>query len=113
MSRHFRLLLVLASLWLLTGPPVSAQPPAAKGTAGQGKAPARVDLFGDPLPPGALARLGTLRFRLSGPVRDAALSADGTRVAVTNYSAVRGGRRISLLDVRSGKQLHHPPFLSK
>src|SRR5215468_2445483 len=70
MSRHFRLLLAAASLWVLTGPPVYAQPPAAKGTPRQGKGPVHVDLFGDPLPPGALARLGTLRFRPDGLIHD-------------------------------------------
>jgi WD40 repeat protein len=47
---------LLACLALLHSPPArGAAPPAGKA--------ARVDIHGDPLPPGALARLGTLRWR--------------------------------------------------
>lgn len=41
------------------------------------KPAARVDRIGDPLPPGALLRLGTLRFQHPDVVQDMALSPDG------------------------------------
>jgi RNA polymerase sigma factor (sigma-70 family) len=46
----------------------------------------------DPLPPGAVARIGTLRFRGAGT-----LSADGTLLAQPFF------QRIDLMDVRTGK----------
>jgi RNA polymerase sigma factor (sigma-70 family) len=46
----------------------------------------------DPLPPGALGRLGTLRFRMGGP-----LSQDGTVVAMADFQQVK------LVEVRTGK----------
>src|SRR5262249_15666872 len=42
--------------------------------------PGRTDLHGDPLPPGALARLGTTRWRLPAEVEFLACLADGKRV---------------------------------
>lgn len=53
----------------------SAAPP--EGKEGRAKGPARVDLYGDPLPEGALARLGTLRLRHTGGALCAAFSPDG------------------------------------
>src|SRR5918993_2875488 len=60
-------------LWLAVTP---AQP-----------APPKADALGDPLPDGALLRLGTLRFRHPSPVSELALSPDG-RTVVTAGGAV-------------------------
>src|SRR5579885_968432 len=54
-----------------------------------------VDLTGDPLPDGAVARCGTTRFRLGDYIRFAALSPDGKYVAF-------GGHDVELLDSSTG-----------
>src|SRR5215472_13384043 len=65
-----------------------------------GQAPARVDAYGDPLPPRALARLGTVRLRHAGYVEAIAFAPDGKTVA-------SGGREgaIRFWDVRMGKEV--------
>ena len=45
--------------------------------------PARTDLYGDTLPPGAVARLGTLRDCIVGPSGDIVLSPDGKSITAT------------------------------
>lgn len=61
-------------------------------------APARVDLYGDPLPAGAISRLGTLRFRLPGIATTATFSPDGKLLAVGGwFKGVVG------MDVANGK----------
>ncbi|HVK09578.1 MAG TPA: PQQ-binding-like beta-propeller repeat protein, partial [Gemmataceae bacterium] len=56
----------------------------------------RFDLHGDPLPPGAVARLGTVRYRI-GDARVSALAPDGRTFAVAD----EGG--VTLWDVRTGR----------
>ncbi len=70
----------------------------------QGANPAGKDRYGDPLPEGALARLGPARFRL--PLwggRHACLSPDGKLLAATDRDGVR------LLEVATGKELRYFP----
>lgn len=62
-----------------------------------------VDLHGDPLPSGARARLGTVRWRHEAPVRDVAISTDG-RTAVT----LSADGRVHLFELSSGKRLMAP-----
>src|SRR5438045_9512247 len=69
-------------LALLTGclhptPLRAAEGPAAP----KGKAPPRTDRHGDPLPEGALSRLGTVRLRHAGRVSQLAFLGQGKALA--------------------------------
>ena len=72
-----------------------AAPPAPGGSAEEKKdtgppqrkpalAPAQVDALGDPLPPGALARLGTVRLRHTDIVTGVGCAPDGSFVAAAS-----------------------------
>lgn len=82
---------------LLHATRANSNPTSAVSHAGKTK---RLDRFGDPLPLGALARLGTVRFRHEGGARSVAYSPDGRIVAASS----RGGQ-IFLWDAKSGKEI--------
>jgi WD40 repeat protein len=62
--------------------------------------PLRTDRYGDPLPPGAIARLGTVRFRHCPYVLRAAFSPDERMIA-----SLGGDDCIRLWDAASGKEI--------
>ena len=70
---------------------------------GQGPAKPRLDLFGDPLPEHAIARLGCLRLRHPPSIEHLAFSPDGKRLASWTYRSAR------LWDVATGKLVHALP----
>jgi WD40 repeat protein len=97
MRLHPGRLLLLASLTLLSA---GAAPTGA--ALGQGPAGPAAGAAPEPaLPAGAVARLGTLRFRFGDFVSAAALSPDGKFVAVPI------GVEIVLVDMCTGWQRHH------
>jgi len=106
-ARHkVRLLLALAALTFsvqsLT-PAVAVQPrqSGADESAGKPTAPADElrDLYGDPLPPGAVLRLGTIRLRHSGRVLSVAFSPNGQTLA----TVATLDPEIRLWDVKTGR----------
>ncbi|SRR5579883_939430 len=96
-ARCRALCLLLATLLLMTSPqvkPVTEEPKKAEARR------ARTDRHGDSLPDGAIARLGTVRWRHGYMVEDLAYSPDGKSIAV-----VGGGRDITLWDAETGKEI--------
>jgi RNA polymerase sigma factor (sigma-70 family) len=63
--------------------------------------PVRTDRYGDPLPPGAIARLGTIRFRHACNLASIAFAPDGKLVGTGDDHLVR------LWDLATGKELAH------
>jgi WD40 repeat protein len=87
-----------------TNPPTgsSAAPgqvaPVFGAAPGPEKEQARTDLYGDPLPRGALVRLGTLRWRTGAGVEALAFSSDGKLLAAETK------RGVWLFDTATGKR---------
>lgn len=60
----------------------------------------RTDLYGDPLPPGALRRMGTVRFRANDRIGAIAFSSDGKLLAAGDIA-----RNIILFEAATGRKL--------
>jgi WD40 repeat protein len=88
MSRLFVGSLLLLSLTLTLRGWAHAEPP--------------LDRYGDPLPEGAVARLGTIRLRHAAEVTGVAFSPDGKTIAST---AGYGDRAVRLWDAKTGKPI--------
>jgi RNA polymerase sigma factor (sigma-70 family) len=88
-------------------PASSPEPPAARALPPADDRPARRDRYGDPLPEGAIARLGTVRLRHSFTVYSVAFSPDGTRLATTG--GFSSGRPLVVWDAATGRELFEVP----
>ena len=90
-----RYLQVLFYVFALFDAAISCNSSAAEQPSG------RNDLYGDPLPPGVVARLGTIRFR--NAVSEFKLSPDGTTLAVypSGWSAL-----VQVCDAKTGRILY-------
>jgi RNA polymerase sigma factor (sigma-70 family) len=76
-------------------------PGVAKAPRPASPAPPRIDLHGDPLPKGALVRMGSIRLRHGDGATSVAISPDGRVVA----SSRRNGGPIYLWDAATGREL--------
>jgi WD40 repeat protein len=85
---------------------MQAESPAEKARV---EGQARTDLFGDLLPPGALARMGTIRYAQGDSIDGSpALAPDHTIFAtVSRQTPYRQGRTVCLWDATTGKELQH------
>jgi RNA polymerase sigma factor (sigma-70 family) len=81
------------------GTPSATGPPAALAAA---KDEPRRDRYGDPLPPGAIARLGTLRFHAPDEAKALAFAPDGKTIAVSTHAG------LFLFDAANGKRVKLP-----
>jgi WD40 repeat protein len=86
-------------------PPGVDAPPAPQGGGDrEAEAPGAVDRHGDALPPGALARMGTVRFRPGDGVGRFAFSPDGKVLATGNWQM-----SVRLWEAASGKEIRRLP----
>ncbi len=79
----------------------SASTAPAPATPAGDKPGVRVDRFDDPLPDGAVARIGTTRFRHGDHIDALTFTADGKRLLSFGFDGVR------VWDAASGRELRH------
>jgi RNA polymerase sigma factor (sigma-70 family) len=102
---------VAAGVAALARPGLAGRQPGEKGAAFQpaglkGKQ-VRMDCDGEPLPEGALARLGTLRWRAAGEVERLAFTPDGRTVVSVSPHGEPANRGLCLFDAATGKRTRH------
>jgi WD40 repeat protein len=68
----------------------------------------RLDRYGDPLPPGTVLRIGTVRLRTGGRIDSLAFTADGKKLVTANRTT-----GIHVWDVASGKEMKALPSINK
>jgi WD40 repeat protein len=95
-------LLLAAVLTLGLGTPAHCESAPEGNTAQKNQQPLRTDRYGDPLPPGAIARLGTLRWRHPRAFL-LSFAPDGKTLVTAGHDDVR------FWDISSGKVLRHRP----
>jgi RNA polymerase sigma factor (sigma-70 family) len=83
----------------------AAPPQAAKPDQTPATKPEKADAPADPLPEGAVLRLGTTRLRPGGSIRHLVISPDGTKVAASS------GSDLSIWDTRTGSLLRRVDLL--
>ncbi len=88
-------------------PAPPAEPPTARPLPPANDRQARRDRYGDPLPAGAIARLGTVRFRHSYTTAGVVFSPDGTRLA--SIGGFSTGRPVVVWDAATGRELFALP----
>src|ERR1700688_4862318 len=85
---------------VLMSAPLTRAPAPVRATEPEPKPQARTDIHGDALPAGALARLGTIRWRHGGPVTFVSFLADGkTLLTASQDNTVR------VWDLATGKEV--------
>ncbi len=93
--------------WAAHQKPEAKHEEKANPTANKANAVERVrkDYYGDPLPPGTLARMGTVQLRHEGA--NLAFSADGKTLISAGWDAT-----VRFWDLATGKQARHTPIQS-
>lgn len=105
LSAGLLVLIVVASGGAVLSPERSEA--ASEANAQQGAVPPRLDRQGNVLPPGAVARLGSVRFRYEGLLGPFALSPDGRTVAAV---LLWRGNSVAFWDAATGKLTRRMTF---
>jgi RNA polymerase sigma factor (sigma-70 family) len=91
----------LAASHLLAPKPSEPEPLASESPEkSKSQKAERTDLYGDPLPPGALVRMGTVRFRHTNLIGNVAYSPNGRILAAAGHGGI-----IRLYDPATGRTL--------